>query len=142
MTIFKKSLLCLQTSVPFYWAPSISLFPESGDGKVDKREMENLAGFPPVLSANYMSQEALAPRRVSTLPSTWRKLYSAWSDARGQSLPPCTLGWELRRIPPKMLQLQDRSKFIIVPRKGSSVILTRFSRTTGILQLRKPVLGL
>lgn len=56
---------------------------------------------------------------------------------------PLHLGLEAERdSPPKMLQLQERSKFIIVPRNGSSVILSRFSRTTGILQLHKPALGL
>lgn len=44
--------------------------------------------------------------------------------------------------PLMMLQLQEQPKFIFVPRKSSSVVLAHFSRTTGILQPYKPVLGL
>lgn len=85
--------------------------------------MENLAGFPPVLSANYMSQEALAPRRVSTPPSTWRKPYSAWSDARGQSFPPCTLGWKLRRIPQRCSSCRSEANLSLSRGKGAAWFL-------------------
>lgn len=90
--------------------------------------------------ANYTSQEALAPGRVSLPPSTWRRLYSAPADARANPIA-LHLGLEPEMgSPPTMLQLQKQRKFVIVPRKRSSVILAHFSRTAGILQPVEPAL--
>lgn len=88
--------------------------------------------------ANYTSQEALAPGRVSTAPSTWRRPYSVRADARANPLA-VHLGLEPEtRSPSMMLQLQKQRKFVIIPRKRSGVVLAHFSRTTGTFQLDKP----
>lgn len=91
--------------------------------------------------ANYTSQEAAAPGRVS-IHYPLRESLTQPGPTRGANPLAGHLGLEPETdSPPMMLQLQEQRQCIIVPRERSSVVLARVSRTT-VLQLYKPALRL